>query len=203
MFVALSVRNGKLEWSADGIRAFPFLIAFFIISGFRTVFQFPSDLACNWLLQITEARWSETARRAARKVVIVYGLIPVLLVILPFEVAATNLATGLLHVLFQLTAGAILTEIMFWKFDKVPFTCSYFAGKMSLSLAVVLYLYGFTTYSFNMADLESALSERLIWPAAFFTLAFALLAMLWRRNPNAREVIFDGSEPLIQTLELN
>lgn len=41
MLAALSVRNGKLEWSPDGVRTFPFLIAFFVISGFRTVFQFP------------------------------------------------------------------------------------------------------------------------------------------------------------------
>ena len=61
-----------------------------------------------------------------------------------------------MHMLLQLTAGALLIELMFWKFGKVPFTCSYFAGKTSLSILAVLYLYGFTTYSFNMADLEKA-----------------------------------------------
>lgn len=59
-----------------------------------------------------------------------------------------------MHLLVQLTAGALLIELMFWRFGKVPFTCSYFAGKTSLSVLAGLYLYGFTTYSFNMADLE-------------------------------------------------
>jgi hypothetical protein len=27
--------------------------------------------------------------------------------------------------------------------------------------------------------------------------------VLWRRSPKASEVIFDGSEPFIQTLDLN
>ncbi len=139
MFVSLSVRGGKLEWSPEGIRTFPFLIVFFVISGFRTMFQFPADLACNWLLQMTESRWAETARRAARKAVVVSGLLPVLLAILPFEIYAAGWATGLMHVLFQFTAGALLIELMFWRFDKVPFTCSYFAGKTSLSVLAVLY----------------------------------------------------------------
>jgi hypothetical protein len=203
MFVALSVRNGKLEWSPEGMRTFPFLIAFFVISGFRTVFQFPADLACNWLLQITESRWAEMARRAARKTVLVSGLLPVLLAILPFEIFAAGWATGLMHILFQITAGALLIELMFWRFGKVPFTCSYFAGKTSLSLLAVLYLYGFTTYAFNMADLEETLEKNTIWPVVIFAASFAALAVLWRRSPAASEVIFDGSEPLIQTLDLN
>jgi hypothetical protein len=203
MFVALSVRNGKLEWSPEGTRAFPFLIAFFVISGFRTVFQFPADLACNWLLQITESRWTEMARCAARKVVLVCGLLVVLLAILPFEIFAAGRFVGLMHVLFQLTGGALLIELMFWTFGKIPFTCSYFAGKTSLSILALLYLYGFTTYAFNMADLEKALEGHTILLAICFAAAFAALALLWRRSPAASEVIFDGSEPLIQTLDLN
>jgi hypothetical protein len=203
IFVALSVRNGKLEWSPESMRTFPFLIAFFVISGFRTLFQFPADLACNWLLQITESRWTEMARRAARIAVMVCGLLPVLFAILPFEIFAAGLATGLMHILFQIIAGALLIELMFWKFDRVPFTCSYFAGKTSLSILVILYLYGFTTWSFNMADLEQALERRIIWQVIVFAAAFAVLTLFWRRSPEAAEVIFDGSEPLIQSLDLN
>jgi hypothetical protein len=203
IFVALSVRNGKIEWSPDGIHIFPFLLAFFLISGFRTVFQFPADLACNWLFQITESRWAEIARRAARKVVLVSGLLPLLIAILPFELFAAGLATGLMHILFQLIAGALLIELMFWKFGKVPFTCSYFAGKTSLSILALLYLYGFTTYSFNMADLEKALENQIVLPVLIFAAAFAALTVLWRRSPAGSEVIFDGSEPVVQTLDLN
>ncbi|HEX4135860.1 MAG TPA: hypothetical protein VHY84_14695 [Bryobacteraceae bacterium] len=203
IFVALSVRNGKLEWSPEGMRTFPFLIAFFVISGFRTVFQFPADLACNWLLRITESRWAETARRAARKTVLISGLVPVLLAILPFEIFAAGPATGLLHVLIQLAAGALLIELMFWRFGKVPFTCSYFAGRTSLSILAAFYLYGFTTYSFNMADLEKALEGSSIRPIAFFAVAAAALAVLWRRSSATEEVIFNDNEPVIRTLDLN
>lgn len=203
MFFGLSVHNGKLEWSTDGTRTFPFLIAFFVISGFRTVFQFPADLACNWLLQITESRWAEIARRVARKTVFVSGLLPLLLAILPFEIFAAGWVTGTMHVLFQIAVGALLIELMFWKFDRVPFTCSYFAGKTSLAILGGLYIYGLTTYGFNMADLEKALEQRIVWPLVFLAAASAALAAFWRRSPVASEVTFDGSEPLIQTLDLS
>jgi hypothetical protein len=203
ILVALSVRAGTLELSRDGVRTFPFLIAFFVVSGFRTVFQFPADLACNWVLQMTESRWAELARRAARRTVLVSGLLPLILMILPLEIFAAGPAIGLMHVLFQITAGALLTELMFWRFGKVPFTCSYFAGKTSLSVLALLYLYGFTTYSFNMSDLEKAAEARPLLPAVFFPVAFAALVFLWRRSPPPSEVIFDGSEPFIQTLDLD
>ncbi len=84
---AAEVRAGKLVLSEEGARAFPFLIAFFVISGFRAVFQFPAELASNWLFRITETRWAEISRSVTRKRVLVSGLAPVLLLLLPAEIA--------------------------------------------------------------------------------------------------------------------
>jgi hypothetical protein len=106
-------------------------------------------------------------------------------------------------VLFQLAAGALLMETLFWSFEKVPFTCSYFPGKVSLALLAGIYLYGFTTYSFRMADLETALEGHPAYSALFFAGAAATLALLWRRNPPASAVRFDGNEPDIQVLDLS
>lgn len=203
LFVTLDVRRGAIELSPDGLRAFPFLLVFFAVSGFRTVFQFPADLACNWQLQIAESRWAETARCAARKTVLLYGILPLLVVFLPFEISSVGPATGLLHFVFQLATSALLLELVFWSFGKVPFTCSYFAGKVNLVLLVVFYIYGFTAYSFNMADLERAMESRIKLPALFFPAALIVLTVLWRRAPAASEVIFDATEPVIQTLDLN
>jgi hypothetical protein len=44
--------SDEIVLSEDGARAFPFLIEFFVISG--PVFQFPAELASNWLFRITE-----------------------------------------------------------------------------------------------------------------------------------------------------
>jgi len=200
---AIAVRAGKVVLSEDGARAFPFLIAFFVISGFRAVFQFPAELASNWLFRITEARWAEISRSVTRKRVLVSGLAPVLLLLLPAELAVWGGWRTPLHTAFQFTGGALLIELMFWTFDKVPFTCSYFPGRSNLSILFVLYLYGFTTYSFHMADLELAIEQRALYAIPVFTAAAVLWTLSWRRHPAPSAVRFDASEPLIQTLDLN
>jgi hypothetical protein len=200
---ATAVRAGHLVLSEDGARAFPFLIAFFAISGFRAVLQFPAELGSNWLFRITETRWTEISRSVTRKRVLMSGLVPVLLLLLPAEIAIWKGWSAPLHTLFQFAAGALLIELMFWSFHKVPFTCSYFPGRTNLSILLVLYLYGFTTYSFHMADLEATLEHRPTYTLLFFIAAAILLTLSWRRRPAPSAVRFDASEPTIQTLDLN
>jgi hypothetical protein len=200
--VATDVRAGNMILSENGARAFPFLIAFFVISGFRAVFQFPAELASNWLFRITEVRWAEIARVVTRKRVLISGLLPVLLLLAPAELAIWGGWRAPLHAVFQFAAGALLIELIFWTFDKVPFTCSYFPGRTNLSVLFVLYLYGFTNYSSQMADVELAVERRLLYGILFFTAASALLIVSWRRHPAPSAVRFDASEPVIQTLDL-
>jgi hypothetical protein len=199
---ATDVRAGRLVLDNEGTRAFPFLMAFFAISGFRAVFQFPAELGANWLFRITEAGWTEISRVVTRKRVLVSGLAPVLLVVFPFEMAAWGAWPAPLHTFFQLAAGALLIELMFWTFDKVPFTCSYFPGRSNLSILFVLYLYGYTAYSFQMAHVELAIEGRALYAIVVFAAAALLLAVSWRRRPAPSAVRFDASEPVIQTLDL-
>jgi hypothetical protein len=199
---ATDIRAGKMFLSEDGARAFPFLIAFFVISGFRAVFQFPAELASNWLFRITETRRAEISRGVTRKRVLVSGLLPLLLLLLPAEIAVWGGWRAPLHTAFQFVAGALLIELVFWTFDRVPFTCSYFPGRTNLSILFVVYLYGFSNYSFHMADLELAMEHRALYAILFFTAAAALLMLSWRRHPAPSAVRFDANEPAIQTLDL-
>jgi hypothetical protein len=202
LMFATVVRAGKVTLSDDGARAFPFLIAFFAISGFRAVFQFPAELAANWLFRLTEMRWAEIARNVTRKRVLVSGLASVLLLLLPPEIGVWGWS-GPLHTLFQFAGGALLVELMFWTFDKVPFTCSYFPGTTNLSVLFVLYLYGFSYYGFQMADLEALIEHHALYAIGYFAVAGLLLTLAWRRRREAASTRFDAYEPIIQTLDLN
>jgi hypothetical protein len=202
LLVTVVVRAGNVSVSPDGLRSFPLLVAFFVVSGFRAAFQFPAELQSNWLFQISEAGWGEISRKATRKRLLASGLFPTLLVFVPLEIAVWGWRIGLFHFAFQLAAGALLIEALFWSFDKVPFTCSYFPGKINLALLAGFYLYGFTNYSFQMADLEAWLEGRVAHAALFFAAAAVALAFLWLRRPLAATVRFDASEPQIQTLDL-
>jgi hypothetical protein len=202
LIFALAVRSGKLVISEDGLRAFPFLIAFFVISGFRAVCQFPAELPANWIFRLAEANWTEAARRAIRKHAVVGGLLPTLVIVLPLELIMWDWPHVLLHGAFQLMTGALLIEAMFWTFDKVPFTCSYFPGNINLSLLAGLYLYGFTTYSFHLADLERSMDRHWGYAALAFTVAGVLLTFLWLRYRPSSTVRFDAEEPAIRALDL-
>lgn len=202
LLTTLVVRAGKLDWSQEGLRCFPFLLAFFVISGLRAALQFPAELASNWVFRLTESSWAEVARSATRKRVLAAGLIPVLLLTLPLEITVWGWAQGAMHFLFQLSGGALLIEVLFWNFDKVPFTCSYFPGRINLALLAVAYFYGFGSYSFRMADLEKAIDANGLYGVCFFVLVAMLLAASWRRHPKAASVRFDATEPEIQILDL-
>ncbi len=198
----VAIRDGKVALSTTGGRAVAFVIGFFFISGLRAVFQFPAELSANWLFRMTEARWTEVSRSATRKLALVFGVVPALLLVLPVEFTAWSWPVVLEHAAVQILAAAMLVEAMFWNFDKVPFTCSYFAGRTSLALLVVLYIYGITGYSFHMADIESAVERSWTVALLFFAASGAALVLSWRRHPAAAAVRFDGNEPVIQTLEL-
>jgi hypothetical protein len=119
------------------------------------------------------------------------------------EVTAWGWRIVLEHCAVQLIAAAVLVELLFWNFDKVPFTCSYFPGRTSLAVLGVLYVYGITGYSFHMADLESALERNWAVAVLFFAATAVGLIVSWRRHPTAAGVRFDGSEPVIQSLDLS
>ncbi|HTA45862.1 MAG TPA: hypothetical protein VK789_25625 [Bryobacteraceae bacterium] len=202
LLVTLVVRAGKVGVSEDGLRSFPFLIAFFVVSGYRAALQFPAELASNWVFRMTESAWTEVSRSATRKRVLVGGLVPALVLILPFEVVVWGWRPGAMHILCQFAGGALLIELLFWTFRKVPFTCSYFPGKINLALLTAIYLYGFTNYAFQMADLEFAIDRNVKVAIWFFAISAILLALCWRRHPAAAAVRFDASEPHFQTLDL-
>ena len=128
LFFGVAIHDGRLALSPDGARTVAFVLGFFAISGFRAVFQFPAELASNWIFRMTEARWTEVSRNATRKLVLAMSLVPLLLLALPLEIAAWHWPTVLEHLAVQLMAAALLVEVLFWNFDKVPFTCSYFPG---------------------------------------------------------------------------
>jgi hypothetical protein len=71
-----------------------------------------------------------------------------------------------------------------------------------MSALFLIYFYGFTLYSSNLADLESAAETRALYAIVVFAAAAVLLTLSWRRHPAPTAVRFDAYEPTIQTLDL-
>ena len=71
-----------------------------------------------------------------------------------------------------------------------------------MTILAGLYLYGFTNYSFRMAELEAGLERSTGYAILFLAIATAALLFLWKRQTRAGPVRFDGSEPEFHTLDL-
>src|SRR5581483_2506397 len=202
-FFAAAIRGARLVVSEDGARAASFVLGFFLISGFRAVFQFPAELGANWIFRLTEARWTEVSRAAARRFVLAVSVVLLLILALPLEVSLWKWPVILEHCASGFLASALLVEALFWNFDKVPFTCSFFPGRTSLALLVVLYVYGITGYNFNIADVERGMERQPALMVLIFPAGITALILAWRRRSGEEAVRFDGSESVIQTLSLD
>lgn len=204
VFAAVIVTREGIRVSPGGLRSLSALIVFFVVSGFRGAFQFPAELPANWLFQLSESGWENASGSAVRLRVLVSGLAPALVLIAPLEIGTWGLPSGLLHLALQAVAGLLLIEVLFYSFDKIPFACSYYPGGLNLIFLAIAYLYGLTTYSFQIADLEAWLDSRPF--AALACLPLAAMAWAALRRDRARRVStirFDGGEPTIQTLDLS
>ena len=95
----------------------------------------------------------------------------------------------------------------FFNFKKVPFTCSYLPAKSHLAFLAGAYLYGFTVYTFVLAELEGWVGKSPLRVIMFFGCVGATLVSLsWYRTTGrdrATEIIYeDDADPLVRQLNL-
>ena len=193
--------------STRGLVEAPLIMSFFVVSGLRATFNIPYELAANWIFRITSGRDAAEYLKATRRWVFLRGIVPVYVLLSPLEFAFFNAPQAAFHLAFGLSIAAVLTEFFFFGFNKVPFTCSYLPAKSHLAYLAAAYLYGFTIYTFTMANLELWVRGSPPRIALFFTCVAALLACIawYRRHAHgpAMEIIYeDEADPLVRQLNL-
>jgi hypothetical protein len=194
-------------WSYGGERIgllrLPLTLSFVLVSGLRAAFNFPSELRANWIFQSSEQPAGGASASAATKWVAVRGIVPLFLLFVPMEFRCFQPVQALFHLAFGVGLSLLLTEILFLGFHKVPFTCSYLAGKVNLVGLGVVYLLGFTMYSSTMAGFEEWLENRPAAAAAFVAVLAASWALLEYRPRWEGALEFeDDGEPDVRTLEI-
>jgi hypothetical protein len=194
-----------LSYGSDqsGLLRLPLTLSFVLVSGLRAAFNFPSELRANWIFQSSESAGVEACAAAARKWVVVCGVAPLFLLFAPMEFANFAWTAALFHLAYGVALSVLLTEILFLGFHKVPFTCSYLAGKVNLVGLGVVYLLGFTMYSSTMARFEEWLAEWPVAGAAFFAVAAGSWFAIVRAGQSGDALEFeDLGEPEVRTLEI-
>jgi hypothetical protein len=194
--------------SAAGLLAIPLTLSFFAVSGLRAAFNLPAELRANWIFQITESdeRWAHI--RAARKWIVVMGIVPLFLLLAPFEFVFRGWALGLVHLSFALVLSLLMLNLLLVWFRKIPFTCSYFPGKTSMAGMAFVYILSFLFYSWAMASLEARLIRSPGELLVFYGIAILALRglMLLERSEMGVDdslIYEDQPDPIVRTLELS
>lgn len=190
-----------------GLLRLPLTLSFVLVSALRAAFNFPAELNANWIYQISETDYLGQYLTATRKWIAVCGIFPLFLLLAPIELANFPWRIALFHLAYGITLSVLLTEVLFFGFRKVPFTCAHFPGRINLVWLSVIYVLGFTAYSSTMASAELWLMARPAAALAFFI--FALLAwraLTWFRERDVRRTAvldyLDAGDPEVRTLGL-
>ena len=207
LFVMRRDTDFILSISRQGLIEAPLILSFFIVSGLRATFNIPYELGANWMFQIATGRDAAEYLRATRRWVFLRGVVPMYLLLVPLEFGLLSPAEAAFNLAFGLAIAALLTELFFFNFNKVPFTCSYLPAKSHLAFLGGAYLYGFTIYTFTMADLEKWVGQTAGRTGWFYLLVFGTLAgiSLYRRHGRDRviELVYeDDRDPVVRQLNL-
>ncbi len=189
------------------LMAVPLTLSFVLVSGLRAAFNFPSELTANWAFRMTDTNHTRQCLIAMRKWTVVCGVIPLFLLLTPFNLAFFSSRVALFQFFYGVTLSVLLVELMFLGFTKIPFTCGYFPSRNNLVWLIAMYVGGLILYSSRMAVFEIWLMNRPQYAAAFFCAAGLIWLLSWNWRARAGGPIsldyLGDDEPVIRTLELS
>jgi len=118
----------------------PLACSIVVLNGFRQVLSIPSELPANWIFQITESQGRAEWMSAVERFVIAYAIAPIYLVLFPVAAYVLDWPLALRMTILQLLLSLSIFEVLFYSWQKLPFTCSYVPGERPLAGIVVKYM---------------------------------------------------------------
>ena len=200
--------NSALGLPSASLLSIPLIISFFVLSGMRVVFAIPAELSANWVFQLSGAGGSIECLSGTRKVMFVFGVLPLFIALAPVYSLLWGWTAAVFHTFFDVVLSLLLIELLLVKFHKIPFTCSYLPGKSNLTALWFVYWLGFSIYAYSMASAEAwILRHPLAMIAGFAAGCAAIAAAYFYRNQHLAEgfaLIFDDQpDPVVRTLDLS
>ena len=127
-----------------------FLMMTFGVFGLRGVFTLPISLEANWVLRITQLQSTRHYFAATRLALLLFAVAPVLIVTTLLALNFRPWQDVAQHLVILALLGCLLVEFALYKFDKVPFTCSFLPGKTNIQ--IVFWGFAFIAGIFGVAS---------------------------------------------------
>jgi hypothetical protein len=187
--------------------AIPLLIAFFILTGLRFVFDRPAALDANWLFRFA-ANSPEPEPRSIAKRLMLWATLPwEIAVLLPLSVGRLGWPLAVLHVAAVVALTVLLADILLVFFRKIPFTCAAQLDIKQLLVQMMATIFGVLIIVPGIAGIEHWMLHqplRFIWLAIPLSAAWFWLARFKRDadTQNPRLIFQDGPGPPFELLKL-
>jgi hypothetical protein len=193
-------------WQLESILAVPLVISAVLISALCYVFQLPSQVEASWVFRMAETLGPRELLASVEYLLVFFGLMPVLLVTLPFEALGLGWVLAFAHIALVAVLMLWLIEVRLREWHKIPFTCSYVPGRRNLWQTMGAYLLLFGVLVPAITYFEVHLLRPFVLLGVAGMISFFYFSMRSAREAQWRIVplLFDESdEPLIRTLRLN
>ena len=201
-YLFASLRSRPVEagsFPSSEIFAIPLILSYCLILGVRFVFDIPNEVGSNWIFRISLDKTRHECVPLARKLILTFVLPWVLAIVLPLYGYLWGWRVGMLETVVVTLWSVLLTEILLFRFRKVPFTCSYPPFRDSAVVRAISYVLGF----FLFVELTSNLEH---WGLSNPTLMAALIVIVliawyvlsqFRKNIEEidKELIFEENAP--------
>ncbi len=185
----------------------PFLIAFFLITGLRFVFDRAANLPANWVFRITaDSAWPEP-RRIAKRLMLWVTIPWEVCLLLPASAGRLGWPLALLHVAVVIASTLLFADLMLARFCKIPFSCGARFDVKQLVTQMLGLIFCALVFVPALASLERLMLEK---PVRLCGLALAY-ALVWygiaryrqQRTIAGEELLFeDGPGPPFELLRL-
>jgi hypothetical protein len=136
------------------ILSLPLVLSYCLVIGLRFVFEMPAELRANWIFQLCVDRQSTECLPLARGFALSCVVPWVMVILIPVSAYLWGWRVALLHGLVITLWSALLVEVLFVRFRKVPFTCSYPPFRDSALILVLAALAGFFVFVVLLSKVE-------------------------------------------------
>ncbi len=194
--------------SEKSIAVLSFLLMCSAIIGARSVFSLPFELRANWIFRVVPTPRSLECLAASRRGLYCLAVLPVLTVIAGLSFCMWPWRAAAAHLLLLGLYGITGSELALRHFGKIPFTCSFFAGKSSFHIAALIFL-AFAFRLNQVAALEqNAFDHKTRYAIAVLIPIIVFVVARWRNrhwnNAGHGFVTFEGeAEPVIVEIGLH